>query len=563
VTVLWQETSVAPTATHHLCRGAPFYKARFAEVLSFHLPGIAAVRDESGAFHIRLDGTPLYPQRYRRTFGFYEGRAAVLDDEGAHHIDESGKALSDARFAWCGNFQGGRCAVRSFDGLYFHLTPAGEPAYAARWRYAGDFREGVAVVQAESGLHHHIDESGRTRGAGEWLDLDVFHKGFARARDKDGWFHLRRDGTPAYQRRFAAIEPFYNGQARCESFDGSLTVIDEDGQTIITLREPLRSPFASLSGDLVGFWRTQTAAAAVELRVPDCLPGSTESVARAAGLPSSSTLRLLRALGEMGIVEGAPEECWRLTAKGEPLRSDHPRSLGHAALEYAGVMSERWRHLAEGLKQGADWRPPDFFDQVADSPDLGAAHHRTLASYASQDYGPVAAAISLDGARRVVDAGGGRGVLLRLLLKREPTLRGILLDRPDVVCQRELPAEIDARIERRAASFFDPWGLDREGGCDRVVLARILHDWQDVDAVRILRRARESLAPGGLLYVAEMVMEEGSNAGALCDLHLLAVTGGRERTAQEYRALLARAGFRLRRIQALRSVVSLIEAEAA
>ena len=56
---------------------------------------------------------------------------------------------------------------------------------------------------------------------------------FARARDGDGWMHVDLHGSPAYARRFAAVEPFYNGQARVERFDGGLEVINEQGQSLI------------------------------------------------------------------------------------------------------------------------------------------------------------------------------------------------------------------------------------------------------------------------------------------------------------------------------------------
>lgn len=67
-------------------------------------------------------------------------------------------------------------------------------------------------------------------------DLDVYHKGFARGRDAGGWMHIDRAGEPAYARRFAAVEPFYNGVARVELMDGTLEVIDESGGTVAVLR---------------------------------------------------------------------------------------------------------------------------------------------------------------------------------------------------------------------------------------------------------------------------------------------------------------------------------------
>lgn len=236
----WQNTDVAPEGTHHLADGEPLYAARFQEVLAFRAPGLAPVRDGSGAYHIDTSGRPAYSRRFRRTFGFYEGRAAVEDADGAYVVDAQGNALDAGRYRWCGNFQERRCTVRDARGEYFHLEAGGAPAYEARWKYAGDFREGCAVVLAADGLHRHIDARGNFFGSWAFLELDVFHKGFARARDDGGWFHLRRDGRPNYRRRFANIEPYYNGQARCEDFDGGLLVIDENGAPLLRLREPRR-----------------------------------------------------------------------------------------------------------------------------------------------------------------------------------------------------------------------------------------------------------------------------------------------------------------------------------
>jgi SAM-dependent methyltransferase len=557
MTALWQKATLAPDGTHHLADGEQLYSARFAEVLTFHAPGLAPVRDSSGAYHIDPSGTPAYARRFRRTFGFYEGRAAVEDESGAHHIDVRGQDVGSRQFAWCGNFQGGRCTVRDAGDRYFHVGEDDEPAYAERWRYAGDFREGAASVQVDTGMHHHIDVNGRRINGRDFIDLDVFHKGFARARDATGWFHVRRDGRPAYDPRFAAIEPFYNGQARCERFDESLIVIDEAGRELLRLREPRRSPFAALSGDMVGFWKTQTLAAGVELGVFDALPGAAEEISTRVSIPHTSVERLLRALGELGAVELAGSH-WLATEKGNFLRSDSSRSLGHAAIEYAGVMSARWENLTEALRRGDAWAPPDFFAGIASIPELRDAHHRTLAAYARHDYAPLADAI--DGGRHelLIDAGGGHGVLVTMLLERHSRLRAVLLDRPEVLEHAALAASIGGRVKKVVADFFEPW----PERADAIVLARVLHDWNDDAALRLLRHARTSLMPAGRLYVAEMLLDESGYAGGLCDLHLLVVTGGRERTHAQYRQLLEDAGFALIERQPLASIVSLLIAEA-
>jgi hypothetical protein len=239
--VTWKETTVAPSGTHHLLGDGPAYAERFDEVLKFHAPGLSPVRRGDEAWHIHPDGRAAYARRFRRTFGFYEGFAAVMGDNGWHHIAPDGADAYPQRYAWCGNFQGGRCAVREHDGRYLHVTGEGKPAYAERWRYAGDFRDGVGVVQGDGGRSTHIDPLGKRLHDRWFLDLDVFHKNFARARDEAGWMHIDMAGRPVYTRRFAAVEPFYNGQARVERFNGGLEVIDEAGATIVELRPALSS----------------------------------------------------------------------------------------------------------------------------------------------------------------------------------------------------------------------------------------------------------------------------------------------------------------------------------
>lgn len=229
----WSALRVAPDSSHHVDEaGLPAYPSRFLEVLTFHVPGLAPVRDPSGAFHIRPDGVAAYGDRFRRTFGFYEERAAVDAGEWLHVLPSGAPAYSE-RFEWCGNFQEGLCAVRTHPGLAHHIRADGSPAYRGRFSYVGDYREGVAVARRfEDGRCLHIDRSGAVLHGGRFLDLDVFHKGFARARDEDGWFHVRRDGSAAYSLRFRAVEPFYNGVALCETALDGRILVSEDGQVV-------------------------------------------------------------------------------------------------------------------------------------------------------------------------------------------------------------------------------------------------------------------------------------------------------------------------------------------
>jgi hypothetical protein len=549
----WTRLRVARERTHHVVEDRPAYAARFERVLKFHPPGLAAARDASGAFHIGADGREAYVHRYLESFGFYEGRAAVRDAAGWLHVLPDGRPLYQERHGWCGNFQEGRCAVRTREGRYLHLGLEGAPIYAARYRYAGDFRDGAAVVQREDGRSTHVDGRGQLLHGRWFLDLDVFHKGHARARDPDGWHHVDEQGRPLYARRFAAVEPFYNGHARVERPDGALEVIDEHGASLIELRPPLRSGLAELSEDLVGFWRTQAICAAVELGLFDALPASVEELARCCGLDPARAPRLVRALAEARLIERDGAR-WRATARGDCLRSDHELTLADAAVEYGRYFTDTWSSLPEALRSDGRWSAPDIFARVAADEARVPGHHRMLRSYARHDYAAVPDALELGGDEVIIDAGGGLGVLAEMLLRRHPRLRVVLLDRPEVVRLVDVPDELRERLHARPTDILGSWGARG----DVVLLARVLHDWDDERAERILRHARASLPSGGRVLIVEMVLADEGAAGGLCDLHLLVATGGRERTAQQYEALLGRAGFELREVRTLPALPSVI-----
>lgn len=228
----YKGTKITPDGTHHIKDGEPLYGRRFHNVQSFHESGIAAVVDESGAYHIGLDGKELYDERYKKTYGFYDGFAAVEDDNGWYHINKDYEPVYPERYDWVGNFQEGRCTVRNEFGEYFHINLEGKQVYLEKYLYAGDYRHGIAVVRQENGLCIHINNHGKKINDAEFVDLDVFHKGKARARIPDGWTHVDKTGFPAHEYLFERVEPFYNNQALCNMFNGNIVLIDETRKSI-------------------------------------------------------------------------------------------------------------------------------------------------------------------------------------------------------------------------------------------------------------------------------------------------------------------------------------------
>ena len=209
----------------------------FKNRLKFHAPGLAPVEDETGWYHIDTEENPVYPQRYFRAFGYYDGLAAVTDfSVKCYHIDIHGNRVYGETYAFCGNYQEGKCVVRDFSNNYFHIDTNGNRLYSENYRYVGDFKDGFACVKlSEDGLYMHIDCAGRPLNGKKFLDLGVFHKGFATAKDENGWYHIDIRGNAAYKERYRIVEPFYNGFALVTGFDDKKLIINEKGETTLCI----------------------------------------------------------------------------------------------------------------------------------------------------------------------------------------------------------------------------------------------------------------------------------------------------------------------------------------
>ena len=146
----------------------------------------------------------------------------------------------------------------------------------------------------------------------------------------------------------------------------------------------------------------------------------------------------------------------------------------------------------------------------------------------------------------VVDVGGGNGTLLIALLAAHPGLRGTVVDLPRPAAKAER-AFADAGVADRAdavpGSFFD----ELPAGAGGYVLSRILHDWDDEHAGRILTRCAAAVRPDGVVLVVEGADEHGAPNTEM-DLRMLAYARGRERTPEQFAALGGTAGLRMARV---------------
>jgi hypothetical protein len=140
----------------------------------------------------------------------------------------------------------------------------------------------------------------------------------------------------------------------------------------------------------------------------------------------------------------------------------------------------------------------------------------------------------------------------------------VLADRAPVLARARAAiqaAGLTDRIDLVPTDFFERVPADG----DRYVLSWIIHDWADADATRILDRCREAMPAGARLLLIESDSPEGDarHLSRSMDIAMLVGLGGRERTAAEYRRLLAGAKLRLDRVIPTTGPMSVFEARPA
>jgi hypothetical protein len=198
-----------------------------------------------------------------------------------------------------------------------------------------------------------------------------------------------------------------------------------------------------------------------------------------------------------------------------------------------------------------------FWDWLDANPAIGASFDATMAV----DAGNAAVADGYDWTtvRRVADIGGGTGTLIAEVLRRHPRLRGTLAELPETAVRARAYLAglgLDGRCQVVGQSFFDP--LPR--GADAYLLSRVIHDWDDAAASAILRRCAEAAGGTGRVLVIESAAAGGDPAAfAEMNLRMLVLTGGRERTIDDYSALAAGAGLQVTAVHKIGERTVIIE----
>lgn len=318
-------------------------------------------------------------------------------------------------------------------------------------------------------------------------------------------------------------------------------------------------------------WATQAISVATQLRLPELLrdgPQTATALAQTTHCHGFSLTRLLRALTSIDVLTEAADGRFELTSMGALLCAEVPGSLA-AWAEFCGTRSwATWGRLVESVRTGESIRKQtsgvDGFHHLEDDAQGALLFNRAMVDLTRPVASAIARTVDWSDINLVVDVGGGYGELIATILVEHRCMRGILFDLAHATAaagSRLAAAGVESRCTLVTGSFFDAI----PDGADAYLLKSVLHDWDDPQAVKILRNCRRVMTAKAKLFVIERIAPQRFHDSphdqgiARSDLNMLVGTGGRERTENQYRELLDAANLRMTQLLPLGGPYCMIE----
>jgi len=276
-------------------------------------------------------------------------------------------------------------------------------------------------------------------------------------------------------------------------------------------------------------------------RVGEC---SSDAVASACGLNGRGARLLLDACVALGLLEKNGQRYRNTPAASRFLVPGAPGDLS-GAIRYNRDVYPLWYRLAEMTKTGRPVERPEV--HLGEDPERTRTFVLAMHGRAMGIGRAVVPQLELAGRRKLLDVGGGPGTYSMLIARANPGLRCTVLDLPGVV---NVAGELIRRegmagcVETMAGDYH---AAPFPGGNDAVIFFGVLHQ-EPADVIQdLLRRAYAALAPGGVVYVLDMMTDASYTRPAFSALFAvnmaLTTTNGWVFSDADIEAWITSAGF--------------------
>jgi hypothetical protein len=315
---------------------------------------------------------------------------------------------------------------------------------------------------------------------------------------------------------------------------------------------------------ITGFMVSRLVYLAAELGIADLIAAgavTAEALAERTGTHAPALRRVLRALCAHGVFSEPVSGQFGLGPLGPQLQSNIPGSVRNFARFFGDQRS--WKCLAElehvvrtgqtGMESAFGM---DSFQYLSTHSAEAAVFNAAMADVTRQIARVAVKTYDFSAFRRIMDIGGGNGTFLAGVLRATSAASGVLFDiSAGLTAAHETLRQ--AGVADRCAVVAGDFFKSVPANADLMMLKSVIHDWDDDRATEILRQCRAAASPNTKLLLIERIMPErmvptpANQRGASLDIRMLAITGGIERTEEEYRRLLKASGFTATRMTVL------------
>jgi O-methyltransferase domain len=263
---------------------------------------------------------------------------------------------------------------------------------------------------------------------------------------------------------------------------------------------------------------------------------------------AGNLFRLLRALETLGVFQQTSPGVFANTPVSECLRRDVPGSQWAFVNMLAPGLGlwDGYSEMLDTLRTGKTalfekWGY-DLWEHLRHNPEKAQIFNEGMRSMTAAMTPAVTAACDWNQFPVIADIGGGIGTQLVDILEAHPGCRGVLFDQPGVVAAA-IPHD---RVECVEGSFFEHIPVE----ADAYLLRNIIHDWNDMESVLILRTLRKAFKSSARVMLIEWLIPNTPefNFGKWADITMMAALGGRERTKADFERLFRESGFELEEI---------------
>lgn len=290
-----------------------------------------------------------------------------------------------------------------------------------------------------------------------------------------------------------------------------------------------------------------------------------DELAAATKTHSGSLYRLLRALASWGIFAEIQPRCFQLT----PLAACLQRGI-HGEIKADIIWEEEvfqtFGNLLHSVTTGEsafeNLYGMSFWECCKKNSTLGQIFNGLMLQVTESQKSAIVEAYDFSSINKLVDVGGGIGGLIAEILQKNSAINGVLFEQQELIetARNFLDGEgLSNRCEIIGGDFF----TEIPAGGDAYILKRIIHDWDDKQAIKLLQCCYQAMTEKSKLLVIETIVSpvNASLSETTMDIWmLLFFAGARERTEDEYRDLFTSAGLKLTKIIPTKSSVSIIEA---